>query len=80
MLMPRGSGRAEDSLLPSSAQLPVGVHTVWHNAGSGLYRRYRRWANVNPAFVQCLVLGVSITGTTMHWTDVAPLSATLAQH
>ena len=51
---------------------------MWYNAGSGLYRRYRRWTNVNPALVQCLVLGVSITGMTMYWTDVGPLSASLA--
>ena len=34
--MPRGFGRAEDNLQPSLAQLPVGGHAVWHNAGSGL--------------------------------------------
>ena len=64
--MPRGFGLAEDNLQPSPAQLPVGGHAVWYTAGSGLYRRYRRWANVNAALVECLVLGVFY-----HWNDHA---------
>ena len=82
--MPRGFGRAEDNL---------GYSLHWHSTllvdtlcgtmldrGCRAYRRYGRWANVNPALLQCLVLGVSITGTTMHWTDVWLSFATLAQH